>query len=220
MSHSARPPSGDPDRYALRIVGIKEDEVRHVRMLGRDYGGCMTHWARGRTVWCEGDACKLPAHRTGGNWKGYTCAEVWDEKHKVWAPIAFEITESLELDFRGRFQRGQVWRCERIKVDPKKHPPVRGFLEETADERELVEPFDILPCVRSAYHAMDLVLNVKNPLPPRVIVSARPGKAPASLAQEAPAAVSAWRNDPEEVNRLAAIAEACLGPTMGRNGRH
>src|SRR5258706_5040571 len=207
MSSLPSPHSGDPSRYALRIVGVKEGEAKFVRMIASSYGGCMTHWNGARSIWCPGEKCRASQHGKAVQWKGYTAAEMYDQALGLWAPIAFEMTENLEVDFRGLFARGQVWLVTREKPTDAKKPKCRGELHETVPESELVEPFEVLNCVRATYHAYDLLLNVRNPMPARTLVSAVPGAPPAALTGKVEAAATNWRDDPELVARLTALQD-------------
>ena len=46
----------------------------------------------------------------GKSGKGYAHAEIYSRAIKAWNPVVLEITEHLELDLRGQYARGQVWR--------------------------------------------------------------------------------------------------------------
>lgn len=175
------PPSRDgrPPQYALHVFRLDFDQTVVVRLLEDHFRGCMTHWHRDRGHYCKGPDCPPQIHKLADQWKGYLAAEAYDQRSNLWYPIVLEATENLELDFRRRSKRGQVWKIWR---DPKvkgKPAKLHGELLETLDPKLMPACFDVLPVVRSMYHVYDLVLNVKNPLPDRTFVEPSAGPAPA-----------------------------------------
>jgi hypothetical protein len=155
-------------------------------------------------VWCNPKGCLSPHHKKGPIWKGYCTADLYDEANRWWAPVVFEMTETCELDFRGRYSRGQIWLVERDAIVDHKKPPVRAKLLGTADPAELPAAPDYMPVLRSVYHAFELTLGIPNPMPPRVIVQPATGAPPPDLVkvEEAPAAPTPTFAELMELNRL------------------
>jgi hypothetical protein len=172
--------------YPLRVARIEPGQREIARMLSERYFGLMTHWARGRSVYCDPTDCCPAVHRTPRYWKGYAAAELWNQQAAKWFPVCLEITEHLELDFRRAYARGQVWELVRGAQTGKKKTPVAGYLLEECDEKKWPAAFDLVPVLRHLYHVERLSLDAKNPLPDRVYVSASDGDAP-KIAQPAQA---------------------------------
>lgn len=141
----------------------------------------MTHYFRGRSRLCGGDECDAALHKSDRVWKGYAAVELYIQERKKWSPVVLEITENLELDFRGMYTRGQVWE---LWADPKvknKNSPVYGKFMEQREESTFPAAFDYVPCLRAMYHVDRIDLSILNPCPPRVIVSDSDGEAPEVL---------------------------------------
>lgn len=191
--------------YALRVFRIEPGMNVLARMLSESYGGCFTHFLKGRSALCHGRDCELRScilHRT---WKGYCAIEVWHDLDNCWMPWCLEITERLELDLRGLYARGQTWELYRDMQHSAKKTPVNGKLMETCDADTLPPAFDIVPCLRSIYHVNHVDLSIPSPLPMQVIVSASAGEPPA-IVKEIRAKKKAQADAPpysfvEEMNR-------------------
>ena len=164
------PPIKAPQAVAIRVFRIEKGTSQRVRMLSPSYGGVFTHYHRGRSQYCTGRDCPSPVHKVDRVWKGYVSAQVWNDASRNWFPVCLEITESLELTFRGVYARGQVWELWREQGPRGKELPVSGKLEEERDEHTTPKPFDIVPCLRALFHIDSIDLSSLNPLPPRVIV--------------------------------------------------
>ena len=102
--------------HAVRVHRIDGNTSQFVRMLSTDYKGLFTHYYQKRSHYCVGETCRIPTHASDRVWKGYVPAELLLQgKRPVWVPICLEISENLELDFRGVYERGQLW--ELFKTD-------------------------------------------------------------------------------------------------------
>lgn len=170
-----------PNRIALRILRIDHGKSTIVRTLGESYKGCFVHWNGSENEYCPGEADCKPRLHTPDNtvWKGYVATEEWRQELNRWVPILLEITEGLELDFRGRFDRGQVWELSRApKTKKKKGTAVRGVLLETRDETTFPPPFDFRAHLVSVYHVNPVLLVHDNPMPPRTLVVPSEGAPP------------------------------------------
>lgn len=170
-----------PDRPAVHQIQVHRCDPMGesiVWCLASSYGGCFTWWnpkhkPRGRSEYVAPDSSK-----DGLQWKGYVTSLLWQAADSQWVPIALELTEQLELDFRGRYARGQVWQVARTNRGGRTKHPVRGMLIEERDPSATPPEFDILPCLRNLYHTYDLKLCVPNPLAQRVELPAVKGDAP------------------------------------------
>lgn len=167
--------------YPLRTLRVADGQSLFVRTLSAlDAGGrilgVMTHY-KGRSLYCPGNACPAHLHREDAIWKGYVSCDVWDERLGLYVPHCLEVTESLELDMRSSYQRGQIWELTRLPKVKAKHFPVIGKLIENLDPRTVPGAFDMLNALRWLYHAQ---VNpcVPSPLPDRTMVEASPGKPP------------------------------------------
>lgn len=184
---SPGPSPGASDRYALRVLRLDPEDVHLVRVLSTSYSGLLTHWVAGRGQYCAGqNLCPRGLHQRPTIWKGYFAAELWDQSTKLWFPCVPELTEGAELDVRGRFQRGQIWRLSKPKKDGSSNPPLIATFHEQVDPALLPRAFDVLPVVASLYHVAAVRLGTDNPMPPKVLAVPSHGAPPAG------------KDDPEE----------------------
>lgn len=156
--------------YVLRVLRIDPGQVMVVRSLDDELSGLASHYVRGRSLWCEPGNCPASLHKEPRYWKGYSPVEVWYEKPGVWAPFVLEVTEALELDFRGKWRRGQLWELERLPVTKQSKPPVTGTMIEERDPESFPPAFEIGPTVKRLYHA-EVTFGIKSWIPDRTIVS-------------------------------------------------
>lgn len=183
-------PDRSPDRaepeYTLRILRIAAKQRLTLRTISPHYGGLYTHWYKGRSHYCPGrEECQL--HRSDVVWKGYAAVETWDQTQALWFPWVLEITEGLELDFRGRWDRGQVWEVWRIEDNRKRDTtPIRGKLLEERNPDDFPPAYDLRPQLMHVYHVRELRLDQLNPLPPRQLVKPNPGAPPIRPDQQRP----------------------------------
>jgi hypothetical protein len=175
--HFTEAPSGKLG-YPIAVFRVTEGPEIYCRTLSTDYGGLFYHWLKGRSVYCPGHDCPAHIHKNPKTWKGYCPVEIWNSSSKMWRRSVLEISESLELDFRGVFGRGQVWRIERAKQTSKKKTPIVGRLTEELPENLVPEPFDVIPVLLHLYHEYSLDLSARNPLPQRQLATESPGKPP------------------------------------------
>lgn len=168
----------------LRVFRIEEGTTVHARTLSDGYLGLFTHYVKRRSVLCQGEDCEAAIHRAGKIWKGYAAVELWNAPTNRWNPFVLEITESLELDLRGIWKRGQVWEFYRELPVKKKSMPISGKLLEERDPTTVPPAFDFRPVLLHLYHVHQIHLGALNPMPPRVIVKASEGDGPAILSSE------------------------------------
>lgn len=169
-----------PKQSVLEIVRVVKGTEAYFRLLSPNYGGLLTHYRHKQSHYCPGPDCPRGEHKDP-IWKGYCAAEQWLERTRVWMPCVFELTESCELDMRGRFRRGQIWRISR-KVQKKNGSwPVSAALVEQLDEVDVPPMFEIRGTLCSLYHVEEIALDVSNPLPARVVVEPSSGAPPSCL---------------------------------------
>ena len=170
--------------YRLDVLRIGAGESVILRMLSPSYKGLFTHYIKRRSQYCEGKECACGNQRVPRVWKGYLAAEEYVQKQNLWLPRILEITEYLELDFRGRYKRGQVWQVKRLAEKKGETNPVTGVLQEERDEKTFPAPHIIIDGLRHLYHDSGLHLLYDNPLPSRTYVQPSKGDPPKSLCAE------------------------------------
>jgi hypothetical protein len=175
-----------PPPVDLRVFRLSKGESIHVRCLcapdvhdRQGLLGYLTHWHQGRSKLCRGPGdCEASIHRINPIWYGFLPMEFWDENSGFWIAIVLQVTESLELDFRHKLQRGQTWTISRPAVK-KSGCPVRGELTGTCDLENLPEPFPIVSTLQTVYHWPELPLpKTPNPTPGRVALTPSRGSPP------------------------------------------
>jgi len=207
----------------VRNYRLADGEVCEVTFLEETYHGMLTHWIasaskgrKGESKHCLGDDCPPAVHARPTIWKGYAAAEVYDRKAKRWLPVCFEVTESLELDLRDNFTRGQTWQCAKMAEAKTKNSKVTGILIETLELHAIRPAFDVRPVLYHLYHVPFLVLDVPSPLPPRLVLESFERAAPANVIKFANAKAQAEKPvSAEEAAanraRLAELARATGG---------
>lgn len=159
------------DGYALRVLRVEPGQALTVRFLSDTYGGLLTHWIRGRSVYCPGrDECPAVNHRLTTYWKGYLSTELWSQNHKLWFPNILELTEHSELDIRKVCKRGQVWLLSRSAQKNNQRTPVTATFLELRDPAKWPAAHDYRPILHSLYHADGIKANVPNPMPAKITV--------------------------------------------------
>jgi hypothetical protein len=180
-------PNPEKPLRVLRCFRVEKGTTAFVRTLTDEYSGLFIHYVgkrpNGRSHYCEGQACDPAKHRLDQTWKGYAPVEVWDDRTKKWCPFVLEITEHMDLEIAGMWKRGQVWEFWREAVQGFNGTPVFAKLVETRDASTFPQPFDMFPVLKAMYHVKFISLGIKNPLPPRVLISDSDGDAPAPLKQ-------------------------------------
>jgi hypothetical protein len=168
--------SGDLSPRPVRILSVPAARPVLVAFLG-PYRGLLTHWSAKRSLACPGaNLCPPATHRQKVVWKGYAPVDEWSFQLELWLPGVLEITESLEHALAGRKLRGQVWMLSRLQSSER--GPVCATYSETLDEAELRPAFSIQPILERFYHSADLLLDVPNPIPPRVLLEPHESRAP------------------------------------------
>lgn len=164
-----------PPPVDLRVFRLAKGEAIHVRSLSAPSArnrepllGYLTHWHQGRSKVCRGPGqCDPSVHKVDPIWYGFLPFERWDEQLGFWVSIVLQITESLELDFRGRLERGQTWTIARPAIK-RSGCPVRGEFTGNVDLATLPEPFGVMKTLQVLFHWPELALpKVANPTPAR-----------------------------------------------------
>jgi len=173
----AQPHDAKPREIVVEVHRVRVNIPSTVVALSNGYGGCITHWAA-RSRYCEGEEsgctyCKRKAQRT---WKGYAPVEVLDAENELWIPAVLEITENLEPELRRRWRRGTVWQLWMDDDGRGKRSGCMGKLVNELDPFSVLETFDVTPIVRRLFHVDSIDLSKPNPLPDRIVRTARPAK--------------------------------------------
>lgn len=163
---------------AVRVQRVEQGTSILCRMLSDSIGGVFTHHVRDRSHYCAGDECDRSMHRSSAVWKGYVAAEVFRKACGDWLPVVLEITESLELDMRGVYARGQVWEVSREKETSKKKKPLVGRLVRVDQADKLRAAFDVRLVLYHLFHVTQIDLSARNPLPPRLVLEPTPDENP------------------------------------------
>ena len=166
------------------VLRCAEGQRFYLRTLAHEYGGLFTHWYKGDSQICRGKECFEAMHRLPRVWKGYTPVLAFDKILAVWFPKVFEITEHLELDFRGLFAKGQEWLISRDAPVKGKVQPVTGLLRVAEVRTSLPPAFDMSGVLRNLYRAEQIDLTHANPKPPRTYAEPFEGDAPEDLAEQ------------------------------------
>jgi len=195
---TGRSRSEQPQRpTVVRIENAQKGVIRTVLTLGITYHGLWTHYRDGKNKgsrWCNPAGCPADLHRLPRQWKGYFAAAWLDNDKSLWIPCVWELTEHSELDVRGRFGRGQAWKFSRAMPINGKSQPVVAELLGAIDPLAVPPDFEIRPTLVTVYHAPDLVMGDKNPMPPRTVIEATPHVDTRRLARagEIPADAAEW----------------------------
>lgn len=165
----------------IQVLRLKPGNACFIRTLNKTYGGCMTHWIKGKTEYCPGTGCRADWHKEKQVWKGYAACEQWDKDQALWIPWVLEITEYLDSDFAGVYDRGQVWELQKAPAKKGDNPPLVGRLIEVLDHRMVPPAFDFMAVLRNLWHVPQVKLDVKNPNQVRIAMPASQGAPPAPL---------------------------------------
>lgn len=180
MSDASAP--GARPAVVVRVERVHPGQTMIVRTLSETYGGLLTHGSfvkgKWKSVYCDPESCCLGRVKDRRQWYGYAACQWWREDSKTWIPIALEITECLELDFRDVYQRGQLWELfQPAKVKNKVFASAGRLLRQ--DEPETLPPaFDVRSALYSVYGAWNIPLNVPNPHPKRLLLDQVADQAP------------------------------------------
>ena len=167
--------------YPMKTLRVHSGDNIIVRTLSPLYFGFLTHWCKKRSKLCFYKECPGEIHKCDMAWKGYASVEQWFPGNAAWFPASLEITESLELDMRDLYARGQVWEIWKTLSDRGESEPVRGKMHESHPEETLPAEYDVFPVIRALYHVVDLPPRVKSHVPQRILVAPSPGPKPEVL---------------------------------------
>jgi hypothetical protein len=180
MTHTSLEGNPRLPLYPVRVFRQKPGGSHYVRLLAASYGGCFTHYLKDRGEYCAGPGCMFACQKLRKIWRGYGAADYWDDASQLWIPTVLELTETLELDFRDKWRRGQVWKILTPHKQGKKNLGKSAKLLEQLDPGKIPHEFDIVPALLNTFHIFEIDLTHKNPMPPRVLVAATAGAPPGS----------------------------------------
>jgi len=171
----------EKSKKTLELFRCLEGQEWYVRTLAKSIYGALTHFEGKRSHLCLGaEQCKPALHRQA-TWKGYTPAIIFLPRDKVWLPVCWELSESAELDVRGRFDRGQEWFLSRGIVTKEERPPIVAQFISTIDPQTLPPAFEIFGVLHNVYRCFVLPKSIANPLPNRVVVEPLAGSLPQGI---------------------------------------
>lgn len=173
MSDEGPRPLSVPTRR-LGVLRVGEGETHDVIFVqGGPILGLLTHYESKRSYACDGEGCTRCRKGIDRVWKGYAAILHWDKAGKQWWPNCLEITESLELDLRGRIFHSGMWQLSRkAPTKPGRHPPIVGMELQRGPAPLMCPTFDIMPAVHWLYHDYAIELITPSPIPPRATVTA------------------------------------------------
>lgn len=172
---------GRPCTDQLEVFRVAEGFTWHVWLLAYNPCGLYTHWIKDKSRYCDPRGCRFNCDREEKFWKSYAPTLVFEPDRELWIPAVLEISERLELDFRGHAQRGQVWSVSRAPQSGESHTPVRGQLQEERKPSCTPPAFDHLPILCALYHSDAISLTKACPLPDKFRVEACNGERPKAL---------------------------------------
>lgn len=173
---AARPVAAQstPTVTPVRVFRVEEGQTVELISLSGSYGGLFTHWAKGRSILCRGAECPGEKHRQEKFWKGYAPVWRYEPDTRLLIACVLEISEHTELDMRGVWRRGQLWRLAREVSAGQKHAPCTAELRGLVDQAQIPIAFDVRPVLMHLYHAEQIDLTVANPAPPRIVIPPTP----------------------------------------------
>ncbi len=191
--------------YPMKTLRVHSGDNIIIRTLSPAYFGFLTHWVKKRSKLCQYKECPADVHKCDVAWKGYASVEQWFPGNEAWFPAALEITESLELDMRDLYGRGQLWEIWKTLSARLESEPVRGKMHESHLEETLPSEYDIFPVIKSLYHVVELPPRVKSHVPQRILVQPSVGPKPAVL--EKPVTEKSTHSFAEEMERRKRLKE-------------
>lgn len=158
----------------VRVERVHPGQTMIVRTLSETYGGLLAHinFVKGkwRSSYCDPETCCQGRVKDRRQWYGYAACQWWREDSRTWHPIALEITECLELDFREVYMRGQIWELfQPAKVKGKVFATTGRKLRQD-DPETYPAAFSVQPALYSVYGVANVPLNVPNPHPKRLVL--------------------------------------------------
>lgn len=213
--HEQIAPSGAAG-HVVRILTVRADRPVAVLFCG-PVQGMLTHRVQGRPYACIGEgSCPASVHKALTIWKGYAPVREWVAERQRWFPAVFQVTEALEELLHGRNLVGELWECIRLP-DKRKVGAVTGVFIDRRDEAALLAPFDIRPPLQRLYHCNQLVLDVPNPVPPKLVLPAVEAAGPPSLSGPTP--IPPTPVSPEQREAIRRLAgRYCPPERIGKNG--
>lgn len=192
MSSAASGPAPGPNQSRILIHRVREGDTDRVRITGEPptdkFGrllGYETHFlkdgraaGKGKTHPCQGGRCPHPHNKIDTLWYAYLSVDVWLDMERLWKPAVLQVSESLELDMRGKVEKGQFWDISKLATKGK-GSPYRGIPTGYAELQELPQGTIVLAVLRQTWHAPWLQPpEIVNPAEPRVYGEMKAGTPP------------------------------------------
>lgn len=186
--------------HPLRLLRLKEGEQATIWIThfvdGSRIKGLFTRHLDSQSQIISQEEAQERVKGRPGVWKGYISACEWKKDEKRWVPVVVEVTERSEQDFRGKIQRGQIWKLSKAPKEKNKKSPLRAAYLEARPEAETPPALDVLPKLRNdIFRQAFVALVYDNPLPDLVFVAAVEAAAPGERTEERPIG-------PEKVDRV------------------
>lgn len=203
-------------RHVVQTLYAPRAGVVVVCFLGA-YRGLLTHWKNGEPIPCIGEAdCPDAMHKIRPTWKGYAPVRWYNPAGDWWIPAVLEMSECFEELVRGRQLRGEVWEVFR-SAGRRKTRPIQGRFLEARPLVGLWDTFDMVPVLQRRYHTATLLLDVPNPVVPRLVLTVE--KAPPPAACQVPPSAPIGETKEDAYKRQLAAAEVRrLARTNGHAG--
>lgn len=177
--------------HPIQVLELPTGLPVYVRFLGplRQLG---THWTGERTEAClEELGCPKDRHGRPYVCKWYASGQEWITADQVWRRVVIEISEALELQFRDRNPRGEVWILTRTMVRKRRGKERRDKTKVTGEFLDrvtldtLTEAFPVDPVLCHVFRELALPKALKrNPLPDRPLSDDEEGLPPPQLVEQ------------------------------------
>jgi hypothetical protein len=171
MASEQRPRSVPCDTQSVVAVHrIRPEYPTEAILLSHVYGGCFVHFVKDTGRYCLGPKCRKEWHdKYDLAYRGYGAALVWSAADRVYLPRVLELSPSAEQWMHGRWARGGHWRLSVEDVKRGKRSPIFCELLGQFDAEVLPDSFNVLGVLCRMFNVPNVVLDVKNPMPPRVV---------------------------------------------------
>lgn len=186
MGFPERPPSAQGESlFQVRVFRLKPGESACIKTLtplpqGDRILGALFHHVS-QSEYCPGGGpCPPGRHALPLVWHGYVAIEVWDAKQELWFPQVLEVSEHLEHQMYGQYQRGQVWELwKEVKKSKRHNPALNGVFVEQRPEKTFPQPHEVLPVLKRTFNpAAEIQLVFPNPVPLPILGKASYGDGP------------------------------------------
>jgi hypothetical protein len=216
--------SSRPSLSGLRVEWMKEINRLTVRTLtprvarpGREILGYFTRWLGKHSQYVPlSDLPPAGERKKEHVWVGFVLCQAWNDDRRLWEGIVLQVTENLEVDMRGHYDRGQIW--EIVKQKPgKKGSPISGARIGDCDLATLPPAVCFLDVLRVMWHVPDLQAgSIANPMPPRIYLADSSDAPPPGSKAKQEADDLAARPSADELERQRRERKRLLDDLAGR----